>query len=126
MNKKYSTLKEFEKGKIPPLTSFDEPIDDIVKRNFDKIREDMNALGEKFRMPEEPDEEENTNANANGGNIQSSTQTNNNNEDFMPTANAIEDEEENSSESQYNITINKSEGINLKKIPENVKDTETE
>lgn len=117
--------KEFEKGEIPPLTSFDEPIDDIVKRNFDKIREDMNALGEKFRMPEEPDEEEN--ANANGGNIQSSTQTNNNNEDFMPTANAINIEnEEESSESEYNIPINKSEGINLKKIPGNVKDTDTD
>lgn len=104
--------KEFEKGEIPPLTSFDEPIDDVVKRNFNKIREDMIALGEEFRLAQAPDEENQeegtntTNTNSNNSNNSNSTSGNN----YFETAQSVNDDEEDD-----DTNDNSNSGINLKK-----------
>lgn len=49
---------KYEQGKIPALTKFDRPIEEIIKENFNRIREEMINLGEKYRIK---DEEENNN-----------------------------------------------------------------
>ena len=50
--------KTFEEGEIPPLKVFDEPIDKIVKENFEKIKNDIIELAEAYQSTiETPDED---------------------------------------------------------------------
>ena len=50
--------KTFEEGEIPPIRVFDEPIDKIVKENFQKIKNDIIELAEAYQSTiETPDED---------------------------------------------------------------------